>query len=241
MLIAGLLVIVLAVIGWTGSQEVAENILPTAFWLLTWIAIPISCALIGDWTRPVNPFAAVARWCDRDRARRALLGGAQRVSWPRWLGFWPAAVLFFALACGELVYNATATLPATTATGLVVYLGLNALAGLVFGAEAWTAQGEVFSVLWATWGRLGWFRFGAPGPHRFGGGLEAPFEASVSRITFLLLLLVSVSFDGLLSTPAWKSLVLKLPIALLPGTTAFLVFETLGFLALAARAWLLCG
>src|SRR6516165_6690800 len=26
-----------------GSQEIAENILPTTFWLVIWIAVPISC------------------------------------------------------------------------------------------------------------------------------------------------------------------------------------------------------
>jgi hypothetical protein len=116
----------LAVIGWTGSQAVAEDIVPTAFWLLIWIAVPISCGLIGDWTRPVNPFAALARIFDRDRLRRAVLGSAHRVGWPAWLGYWPAALLFFTLACGELVYNATATLPAFTATSLVVYVVINA-------------------------------------------------------------------------------------------------------------------
>ena len=65
--------------GVTGSQEVAENILPTWFWLITWIAVPLSCGLIGDWTRPVNPFRTLARLGDSDRARRVLLGSADRL------------------------------------------------------------------------------------------------------------------------------------------------------------------
>lgn len=241
MLVAWLLFIALAVGGWIGSQALAENLLPTAFWLLVWIAVPVSCGLIGDWTRPVNPFAAIARACDRDRLRALLLGSEHRVRWPERLGFWPAAALFFAVACGELIYNATSTLPAVTATAIVVYMAVSAMAGMVFGREAWLGRGELFSVLWSTWGRLGWWRFGAPGRRGFGGGLAVPFEASVSRITFVLLLLVSVSFDGLLSTPAWKTLVTKLPDALLPGTTLFLIFETGVFLALAGVAWLLFG
>ena len=241
MAVAIAVVAALVVAGWTGSQAVAENIVPTAFWLLIWIAIPISCGLLGDWTRPVNPFAAVARICDRTRLRRTLLARSEPAGWPQRLGFWPATILFFAVACGELIYNGTATIPSVTASALVIYAAVNALCGLVFGADAWVARGEVFSVLWSTWGRIGWFRFGAPGRRGFFGGLEVPFDSSVSRITFVLLLLVSVSFDGLLSTPAWKTLVARLPDALLPGTTVFLVFETAVFLALAAFAWLLFG
>lgn len=241
MLIAGLVVIGLALIGWTGSQAVAENILPTAFWLLLWIAVPLSCGVIGDWTRPVNPFAALTRLCDRDGMRRAVLGDASPLSWPGWFGYWPAVVLFFALASGELIFNATATLPAVTATGLVVYLAISALAGLLFGADSWISRGEVFSVLWSTWGRLGWFRFGAAGRRGFGGGLDAPFDAAPSRITFVLLLLVSVSFDGLLSTPAVKAFETRLPAPVLPGTTGYLILQTLTFVALAGIAWLLFG
>ena len=41
---------VLVVAGIIGSQEIPENIVPTAFWLVIWIAVPISCGVAGDWT-----------------------------------------------------------------------------------------------------------------------------------------------------------------------------------------------
>lgn len=237
--IAWIIVAGVATLGWIGSQAVAENILPTTFWLLIWIAVPISCGVVGDWTRPVNPFAAVARLTDRDALRRTLLGTERHFGWPARLGSWPAVVLFFAVACGELVYNGTATVPSVTATAVAVYFGLNALMGLLTGAEAWVARGEVFSVLWSTWGRLGWWRFGAPGRRGLLGGLQAPFEATPSRMTFLLLMLMAVTFDGLLATPGWKSLELTLPVA--PGTAPFLLFETGVLVALVGVAWLLFG
>jgi hypothetical protein len=109
---AGVLLLAgLVVAGVGGSQEVAENILPIAFWLVLWIAVPLSCGLAGDWTRPLNPFATLARLADSDRARRVLLSSPRCVRWPRRLGRWPATVSFFLVACGELVYNQTATLP----------------------------------------------------------------------------------------------------------------------------------
>ena len=60
-LVAWLVTALLIAAGFAGSQEVAENIVTTVFWLLVWIAVPISCGIIGDWTRPYNPFAAIAR------------------------------------------------------------------------------------------------------------------------------------------------------------------------------------
>jgi hypothetical protein len=236
-LVAGLLASGLMVCGWIGSQSVAENILPSFFWLAVWVATPISCGVIGDWTRPVNPFAALARICDRPGPRAWLLSDDAAVAWPRWLGWWPPVVLLFTVACGELIYNGTATLPAVTAWGLFVYALVSAAAGLLFGAQMWTERGELFSVLFSTWGRLGWFRFGAHGSRGFGGGLRVPFEAHISRVTFVLLLLVSVSFDGLLSTPAWKTLRAQITLS----GIAFELLETAAFAFLVLVAWVLFG
>jgi hypothetical protein len=86
---------------------------------------------------------------------------------------------------------------------LIIYSAVCVVMGALFGAQAWRERGELFTVLYNTWGRLGWFRFGAPGRNRFAGGLEVPIERSISRIVFILLLLVSISYDGILSTPQW--------------------------------------
>jgi hypothetical protein len=200
--VALLVLAALVYAGLTGAQEIAENIVPTAFWLLVWIAVPLTCGLIGDWTRPVNPFAFLARLTDRPGLRKAVVAREQPLRWP--LGWWLVPVLFFALACGELVFNQTTTQPRFIAVGLLIYAVVNAVAGLLFGA-AWIERGEVFTVLFSTWGRLGWFRFGAPGRRGFTGGLRAPFDIAGGRIAFVLLLLVSVSFDGLLATPRWAA------------------------------------
>ena len=221
----------LAAVGLLGSQEVSENLLPTVFWLLVWIAVPLSCGLLGDWTQPANPFANLAKLTGRERFRRAVLGREAPVAWPSWLGWWPAVLLYFLLACGELVFQRSATLPQVTAVALLVYLGVSAFCGLLFG-PAWLQRGEVFSVLMSTWGRLGYLRFGAPGRRGFTGGLDAGFAATPSRLAFVLLLLVSVNVDGLLATPAWSNLQLRLPEAIGPGGLEALT--VLGFVLLAA-------
>lgn len=227
----------LVVGGFTGSQEVAENLLPIVFWLFVWVVTPISCGVLGDWTRSVNPFAVIARLADSQRARDLLIAGPA-FPWPKRLGYWVAVVLFLLVASGELIFNGTATLPGATALGITLYALVSAAAGLLVGAAAWTERGELFSVLFSTWGRLGFFRFDAGGRRGFGGGLET-FEATVSRITFVLLLLVSVGFDGLLSTPAWQNLRLRLAFHV---TSLELQLTTVGvFIGLLAATWLAFG
>ncbi len=206
--VAALIALVLC--GVRGSQEVPENILPTLFWLIAWIAVPLSCGVLGDWTRPVNPLRALARAADRPALRRRLFGSPEPLAWPTWLAWWPAVATFLFLVGGELVFNATATLPRMIAYGLVVAVVASLLAGLAVGADAWLNRGEMFSVLFSTWGRLGRWRFGAPGRAGFAGGLQAPFDASMSRVVFVLMLLASVAFDGILSTPDWRRVHLHL-------------------------------
>ncbi|MDQ1748188.1 MAG: hypothetical protein QOD07_2451 [Frankiaceae bacterium] len=196
--------------GLFGNQDVPENIVPTSFWVIAWIAVPLTVGVLGDWTGPVNPFGWISRGCDSARLRQAVFGSPDPLPWPRWLGWWPAALLYFVVVCGELIFNLTATTPRNTALGLLVYAVFCALCGLLFGRR-WFDRGEVFTVLFDTWGRLGFFRFGAPGRRGFAGGLEVPFAPAVSRIAFVLLLLFSVNFDGLLSTPQWADLERNLP------------------------------
>ena len=156
--IALLVLAFMIVVGITGSQAVPENILPTTFWLVIWIIVPLTCGVLGDWTQAVNPFATLAKVCDRPGLRKALFGTTEPVTWPKWLGWWPAVALYFFTASGELIFNKTAVLPRVTAVSLLIYAFVSAFCGLMFG-RSWLERGEMFSVLFATWGRLGFFRF----------------------------------------------------------------------------------
>jgi hypothetical protein len=223
--------LLLAAAGLVGTQSIPDNILPTMFWLVFWIAVPISIAVAGNYWPHVSPLNLIARTAG-PRARRA---------YPKAWGYWPAVVLFFLFACGELVFNAVATTPRSTAGIMLAYGVLTAVMAAIFGADTWLRRGEVFSVLFATWGRLGWFRFGAPGRRGFFGGLERPFEASIGRLTFVLLLLVSVSFDGLLATPAWKSFAGALPNGVRPHPGelhwGYAIVEMVVFIGLSVIIW----
>lgn len=213
--------------GLYGAQSTPDNVIVTAFWLVFWIAVPISVAVVGNYWPYISPLNVVAR----------LIGRRARLAWPQSWGYWPATILFFLFACGELVFNGVTTTPAGAAQVLLAYGLFNAIMAALFGAETWLRRGEVFSVLFATWGRLGFFRFGAPGRRGFFGGLTRPFEPTVSRLTFVLLLLVSVSFDGLLATPAWKNAINALPASLKPGSPWYTVLLVLVFAAMVGLIW----
>ncbi len=150
--------------------------------------------------------------------------------WPDRLGWWPAVALLALGTLAELVFNTSTTLPAVIAWMLVGYAVYCLAMGAVFGAGQFREHGELFTVLFSTWGRLGYYRFGAPGRRGIAGGLEAPFRRSVSRTMFVLMLLVSISFDGILATPQWA----RFEAAHIASTDlhAQEVFRTVAFLVL---------
>ena len=214
--------ILLVLVGLFGTQSTPDNVIVTAFWLIFWIAVPISVAIAGNYWPYISPLNVLAR----------MVSPRPRVAYPESWGCWPAAILFFLFACGELVFNGVTTTPAGAALVMIAYGIFSTVMATIFGAESWLRRGEVFSVLFATWGRLGFFRFGEPGRRGFFGGLTRPFSANVGRLTFVLLLLVSVSFDGLLATPSWKSAAGVLPESLRPGSAGYTFLLLVVFLAM---------
>ncbi len=222
----------LVLAGLLGTQEVSENLLPTVFWLVVWVALPLLSGVVGDFTGPLNPFAALAELGDRPALRRLLLGRRRPLTLPAGAGWWLSAGFFFVLVLGELVVNDVATLPWVSASALAGYGLVCLLAGAVVGAPAWNSRAEVFTVTMASWGRLGWFRFRAPGRDGFARGLATPFEARPGRLVGVLLLLVAVAFDGLLSTPQWGSAVARLPQDVQTGSPGFRLLATAVLVAL---------
>ncbi len=240
--VVSVLVLALFVLaGLLGSQEIPENILPTMFWLVVWVVVPLSAGVLGDWTGPANPFAAITRAAGTPAVRRLVLGRLEPLAWSPRHAWWISAGIYALVVVGELIVNGVATAPRVTAVALVAYALLCAAGGVLVGADAWTSRAEMFTVVLATWGRLGFWRFRAAGRRGFGSGLDMPFEASPGRVVGVLLLLVSVSFDGLLSTPQWSRLTAGLPEAWAPGTHGYELFATLAFAALTVCTLALFG
>ena len=55
------------------------------------------------------------------------VGTNARLDWPSSWGYWPATILFFLFACGELVFNGVTTTPTGTAQVMLAYGIVNAV------------------------------------------------------------------------------------------------------------------
>jgi hypothetical protein len=199
------LVTVLA--GLFGDQNPYRNIAPTLVWIIWWVGLAYVEAFIGDVWALINPWRTAfdgAQWLWRLALRAEL---SLRLAYPQSLGAWPACLLLLAFSWTELVYPNAAS-PAHIAWLMIAYSALTWAGMLAFGRDVWLRHGEVFSLVFATLARF------APSKTQagrlllrpFGSGLLDSRPVTMSMMAFILLLLASVLYDGLIGTGEWALL-----------------------------------
>jgi hypothetical protein len=235
------LLIVTVLAGFIGASNPYRNIAPTLVWIVWWVGLAYVQAFVGDLWRLINPWRTAYDAADWLYGR---LGRGEALSlnlpYPSGLGAWPACLLLVGFSWIELVYPHAAD-PWHLAWLAVAYSILTWAGMVAFGRDTWLSHGEVFSLVFGTLARF------APTEAKegrlllrpFGTGLlEAP-PLSTSMVAFVLLLLATVLYDGLIGTGEWSILEEALR-PLLPGSneaasttirTAGLVLLWLVFLA----------
>ena len=230
-----LLLALLLLTGLYGSRDPLANPLPTMVWTVWWVGITLLHALFGNLWAYINPWTGPYRLMDRGLGGR--LSRSPPLSYPDWLGYWPAIAFFFAFAWFELVDPAPDD-PERLAYAVAGYCLLT-LAGMVlFGEAAWRDRAEPFSILYRLIGGLSPLVIGPSGVRmrRYDVSFALPGAALIERsalppsgVLFVLLTLSAVSFDGLSSTFWWLGLTGINPLEF-PGRTEVMGRNTVGLL-----------
>jgi hypothetical protein len=207
--VAVALFVVTVCAGFFGNQDPYSNLAPTMVWIVWWVGLAFVCALIGDLWRVVNPLRTLYGWAEAAYGagtRGKPLSLRQR--YPRLLGTWPAVLVFFGFAWAELIW-ANKDVPRALGIALGAYAAFTWLGMFVFDREAWLAHGEAFSVAFGVLARFAPIAFvhasaETPRPRLdlrpFGAGLIASRPVTWSFMTFVLLMLATVTFDGFQET-----------------------------------------
>lgn len=206
-LLAFLLIVVASL---AGSPDPFHNVAPTMVWVLWWIGLAYLVAAIGDVWRHLNPWTTVfrsAEWLGR------LAFGIRRLSFerpfPAWLDAWPAVIAFWVFAWIELV-SGVASEPRILGVLVLAYSVWTWVGMALFGVEPWLARGEAFSLFFGLIGRMGVFR---SSPRRLGVALRPPFVGLLDArpqgravSSFVVVVLATLTFDGLRETEVWARL-----------------------------------
>jgi hypothetical protein len=125
--------------GLIGTPNIYSNFNMTFFWLVFALGFLYVTALIGDVYGWTNPWRAVC-----DAIARLMPAKRPLLAYPRWLGYYPALVLYAAFIWLELFAH---TLPVSLAIALIAYTLVNLAGAALFGRDAWFRYGEFFAVM----------------------------------------------------------------------------------------------
>ena len=232
--------IVTVTAGFFGNQDPYRNIAPTLVWIVWWVGFAVFSAFVGDLWAVVNPWRSIFDGADRVyRMLTGRTGLAFGLPYPEALGVWPAVGLLLSVSWIELVFPSPAV-PVNIAWLAVAYSATTWAGMAAFGSGTWIKHGEVFAVFFGLFARFAPTESvirggsGARGLalRPFAAGLLANAPASTSMVAFVLLVLSSVLYDGLLTTPEWSEAeqrLISLPPA--PGEAASVIVRTIGLVA----------
>ena len=197
--------IVTVAAGFIGNQDPYRNIAPTMVWIVFWVGLAYVSAFVGDLWALVNPWRTIFAALEHLSKR---IANRPHLSYPEALGVWPACLLLLVFSWIELVYPSPAV-PRHIAWFAAAYSLLTWTGMALFGTEAWLQRGEVFTLVFGTLAR-----FAPTEISRYrqvcqlrpvGAGLLVDGPASASMTAFVLLLLSTVLYDGLVGTPQWTA------------------------------------
>jgi hypothetical protein len=195
-----LLFLLVLAAGLFGADEPTGNIAPVLVWVLWWVGLLLASAFIGNLWPALDPWSTLYRL-----ARRALGRPPATAAAPG--SAWPAVLLFFAFAWLELV-SSLGESPRSLAL-LVLAYSLGAWSAMALcGEAAWRTRADPFRRVFGLFGRfapLGRDGAGSLVLRPPGAGLLGDHPQGLGAIAFVILVLATVTFDGLSETPLWAA------------------------------------
>jgi hypothetical protein len=201
-----LLLALVVAAGFLGSRSPEMNLAPVLVWIVWWVGVSFLVACVGNIWAALDPWRALFEGMDALARRLGLANGISLDRpYPQGLGIWPAVVLLMAFVWIEVVYP-RAAVPSHVAWLALAWSAIT-LSGMVcFGAETWSRNADVFAIYFGTIARFAPLDTSADGRSIVvrppGRGLITAGAASFGVVGFVIAMLSTVMFDGLLGTQA---------------------------------------
>ena len=228
-----LALLAVVVTGYFGSTNPLYNPAEYIVWIYFWAGAVIVSGLVGNLWYLLNPWKAIY-----DAAAK-LVPLRPLAKLPA-VGVWPAAVFYFSFACLELT-SGMANRPWLVATAAVSYSAITLAGMVIFGGDEWLGGCEAFTLLFDVVGRFSPVEADRDETGRiigvfvrpWGVGLLRQWPAGWDRVVFVILMLSTLAFDGILATPSWQDFTVALePVWLPMGAFGFFFVRTLGLVLL---------
>ncbi len=225
--VAGLAAVL--VVGFRGPPEPTANLAVLLVWVGWWAGLAMSAYLLGNAWPMLNPWRTLARVLP-----------SLDWSYPDRLGAWPSVAGLLGLVWLEVV-SPLADDPPLLATTVAAYTAVTLVGAAVFGPATWFRRIDPPARVFRYYGRVA--PIAADGDDlrvRLPGTAlsEARLVDGSDEVAFVIALLWVTTYDGLVTTPAWRDLLLPVVSAGVPPLAAYLAGMLVGYALFLAAYWL---
>ncbi|MFW5918454.1 MAG: hypothetical protein ACOCR0_03120 [Haloferacaceae archaeon] len=221
------------IIGYIGPETGLSNLAILLVWVGWWAGYTMSAYLLGETWSTINPWRTVASQLPSlDRALPAV-------------GAWPATVGLLALIWIEVV-SPLGDDAAMLSSVVVVYTVVTLAGAVVFGSDRWFDRVDPIAAVFRYYGHVAPITSAstavgqdedADPPEATNLSVRPPgvgltrtdLVTDSSDVAFVLALLWGTTYDGLVATPAWESLLTPVVDAGVPVHLAYPAALTVGF------------
>ena len=198
--------------GYIGSSNPIENFSTPFIWIIWWVGFGIVTPLIGDFWKSLNPIKILYLFVINNVIKNPELIHKGKYKYPKSLDAWPLIISFVLFSWFENVGNGSN--PQTLATLITVYTVLTFIFMYLYGPKDWLEKGDVFSVYYHIMGSFGIFKLTQNKYLQTTNinlrlpvtGLTELKTPSTLFVAFHIILLGTISFDGLSETTFWTNI-----------------------------------
>ncbi len=211
--------------GVAGPSDFNENLLTNLVWVGWWVGYTFSVIFLGNTWPVINPWKVSYAWVE------GLLGRDPSLKRDYRLGSLPIVIMFLAFAWLEILapISESPRWLAAAVLGYSIYLwgGM-----VVYGPDPWLQHADPFTRLYAYLGKFAPLsRVNGGEVRMYGVGLvpEEDTLYTAGGLVFLVAVLYSVTFDGFIATPEWRTIAQSAPqLPIDTGTSTVLLVLGLG-------------
>ena len=180
---------------WFGTTETFRNFAPVFVWVVWWVGLSLFSAIVGNIWPVLDP------WRNIGKLIRAFLPAPKRSSYvfPECLSGWLAIFSFLLFSTSELIWGVM-SYPRAIGVLIVFYSFFTWSGYAVFGIEAWIKHADPLAKMFSVLGEVAIFD-GRQGRIRVrlpGFGAVSSWEYRMTDAVFVILMLATISFDGVL-------------------------------------------
>ncbi|MFL2665702.1 MAG: hypothetical protein ACJ0G8_07095 [Dehalococcoidia bacterium] len=220
------LYLLVIVSGFIGTYNEIYSLSSVLFWVVFWAGFSILCSIFGNFWYYINPVKILYDFFEN----LLNISDKDKYTYPKILDYWPAVFLFLIFAIFELIFDGSDR-PRNISL-FVIFYSIFIWVGMYFyGSKTWLEKSDIFTIVFELFSRLSFIEksiknknatqddlfsdktVSNPDNKYFirypSSGLLFSNKLSLSLVIFIILVLSTVTFDGISMTEVWLDILLR--------------------------------